>query len=56
MPFRWQEPFGIVGIEALKFGARVIAWDSGGIKEWHRGPLPDWGDIAAMSELLKDSF
>ncbi len=52
MPSRWQEPFGIVGLEALSLGVPVVAWDSGGIAEWHPGPLAPWGDVAALAELL----
>src|SRR4029453_16478997 len=43
-PSRWQEPFGIVGIEALSFGVPVVAWESGAGPEWHPGPgLGPWG-------------
>jgi len=52
-PSRWQEPFGIVGIEALSFGVPVVAWESGGIGEWHPGPgLVRWGDSAALARAL----
>ena len=37
MPSRWQEPFGLVGLEALTLGTPVVAWDSGGVCEWHPG-------------------
>ena len=37
MPSRWQEPFGIGGLEALTLGTPVAAWDSGGVREWHPG-------------------
>ena len=30
LPSRWQEPFGLVGLEALSFGVPVVAWESGG--------------------------
>ena len=43
MPSRWQEPFGIAGLEALSFGVPVVAWDSGGMSEWHAGPLRPLG-------------
>lgn len=33
-PSRWQEPFGILGVEALSCGAPVIAIARGGMKEW----------------------
>lgn len=34
MPSRWQEPFGIVGIEALALGRPVLAYDVGGVRDW----------------------
>ena len=53
MPSRWQEPFGIAGIEAMSFGVPVVAWESGGIGEWHPGPgLVRWGDVAGMARAL----
>jgi glycosyltransferase involved in cell wall biosynthesis len=33
LPSRWQEPFGIVGIEALSLGTPVAAWESGAVAE-----------------------
>jgi glycosyltransferase involved in cell wall biosynthesis len=52
-PSRWQEPFGIVGIEALSFGVPVVAWESGGVGEWHPGPgLVRWGDTPALARAL----
>ncbi len=53
LPSRWQEPFGIVGIEALSFGVPVVAWESGGVGEWHPGPgLVRWGDTSALARAL----
>jgi glycosyltransferase involved in cell wall biosynthesis len=53
LPSRWQEPFGIVGIEALSFGVPVVAWESGGVGEWHPGPgLVRWGDTGALARAL----
>jgi len=52
MPCRWQEPFGIVGLEALSMGVPVAAWDSGGIRDWHPGVgagLAPWGDVEALA-------
>jgi len=54
MPARWQEPFGMVGLEALAAGVPVIAADVGGTREWSdvgclRVPA---GDIAAMAEAV----
>lgn len=54
MPSRWQEPFGIVGPEALSMGIPVAAWHSGGVAEWHPGGelLVPWGDVAALGRAL----
>ncbi len=50
MPSRWQEPFGIVGLEALALGVPVAAFDSGGVAEWHPGPgLVAWGDSDGLA-------
>jgi len=54
MPSRWQEPFGIAGLEALTLGTPVVAWDSGGIREWHPGPgLVRWGDVEGLAAALR---
>ncbi|MBI3931967.1 MAG: glycosyltransferase [Acidobacteria bacterium] len=54
MPPRWQEPFGIVGLEALTLGRPVLAWESGGIAEWHPGgpTLAAWGDEAGLARAV----
>ena len=33
-PSRWQEPFGITGVEALSMGTPVIAKPTGGMADW----------------------
>lgn len=44
----------MVGIEALSFGVPVVAWESGGVEEWHPGPgLVRWGDVGALARALK---
>jgi glycosyltransferase involved in cell wall biosynthesis len=55
LPSRWQEPFGIVGLEALHFGVPVAAWESGGVAEWHPGAglLVPWGDEDALADALR---
>jgi glycosyltransferase involved in cell wall biosynthesis len=53
MPSRWQEPFGIVGPEALSLGAPVVAWDSGGVTEWYRGEHVAWGDVDGLARALR---
>jgi glycosyltransferase involved in cell wall biosynthesis len=58
----WPEPFGAVGLEAMRYGLPVVAFDAGGIKEWlidgHNGRLVPWMDRAAFAgrieELLRD--
>jgi glycosyltransferase involved in cell wall biosynthesis len=58
----WPEPFGAVGLEAMRFGLPVVAFDAGGIKEWltngHNGFLVPWMNRAAfaagLEELLRD--
>lgn len=56
MPSRWQEPFGIVGLEALALGTPVVAWESGGVKEWHPGEgLVAWGDLEGLARELRSA-
>jgi len=55
MPSRWQEPYGIVGVEALTMGTPVAAWESGGVSEWHPGPLAPWGDVDALATRLREA-
>lgn len=62
VPSVWQEPFGMIGIEAMRHGRPVVAYASGGIPEWMRdgehGRLVPTGDIlalrSALADLLKD--
>ena len=56
MPSRWQEPFGIVGLEALTLGTPVAAWDSGGVREWHPGGelLAPWGEVDRLAGALRN--
>lgn len=58
----WPEPFGAVGLEALRGGVPVVAFDAGGIREWlidgQNGLLIPWMDrdryAAAIDTLLRD--
>jgi glycosyltransferase involved in cell wall biosynthesis len=58
LPSRWQEPFGIVGLEALSAGVPVAAWASGGVAEWHPGGpgLAAWGDGDGLADGLRAVF
>ena len=53
-PSFWQEPFGMLGIEALAQGTPVIAAPSGGMEDWVDagciGVNP--GDVPAFSEAI----
>jgi glycosyltransferase involved in cell wall biosynthesis len=55
MPSRWQEPFGLAGLEALTLGTPVAAWRSGGVPEWHPGgaSLVAWGDVEGLAAALR---
>jgi glycosyltransferase involved in cell wall biosynthesis len=55
LPSRWQEPFGIVGLESLAMGTPVAAWRSGGVEEWHPGgeTLAEWGDVAGLARAIR---
>jgi glycosyltransferase involved in cell wall biosynthesis len=58
----WPEPFGAVGLEAMRYGLPVVAFDAGGIREWlldgWNGFLVPWMDrnryAGAIDELLRD--
>ncbi len=53
LPFRWQEPFGLVGIEALANGAALAGFDIGGVGEYlidnQTGFLVKHGDVDALA-------
>jgi len=56
VPSRWQEPFGLVGIEALAHGCPVVGFDVGGIGEWLHdgvnGVLVKPGDIRGLAGAI----
>jgi glycosyltransferase involved in cell wall biosynthesis len=54
VPSRWQEPFGIAGLEARSLGVPVVAWTSGGVAEWCEPQfLVPWGDIDGLAVALR---
>lgn len=54
-PARWQEPFGILGLEALAQGTPVIVAEAGGTGDWSsRGCLRvPQGDTSAMADAIR---
>jgi len=56
VPSRWQEPFGLVGVEAFARKLPVIGFDIGGISEWlhnnENGYLIEPGNINKMAEAI----
>lgn len=54
MPSAWEEPFGIVGAEALAEGTPVILMASGGTAEWATAGCVtvDRGDVVAMAAAI----
>jgi len=54
-PSRWQEPFGILGLEALAVGTPVIAMVRGGMTDWADTgtcQVPP-GDVDAMAAAIQ---
>jgi len=55
-PGRWQEPFGILGLEVLASGVPVIVAASGGTAEWSGAGclvVPP-GDVTAMAGAVRE--
>lgn len=58
----WPEPFATIGMEAMRYGIPVVAFDAGGIKDWlidgQNGFLVPWMDrdeyAARLEQILKD--
>jgi glycosyltransferase involved in cell wall biosynthesis len=57
LPWRWQEPFGLVGPEALAHGVPIIGFDVGAIREYledgRTGLLVPPGDVAAFARAVE---
>lgn len=63
VPSVWPEPFGAVGLEAMRNSLPVVAFDSGGIRDWlehgKTGFMVPWMDhcqfAARLEQLLLDT-
>jgi glycosyltransferase involved in cell wall biosynthesis len=57
VPSLWDEPFGMVAIEAMMRGTTVVASNGGGLREIVHpnmtGLLVPPGDVAALAEALR---
>lgn len=53
----WPEPFGATGLEAMRCGLPVVAFDAGGIREWlldgRNGYLIPWMDRTAFASAIE---
>ena len=56
LPWRWQEPFGLVGPEALAHGVPIVGVDVGAVREYledgRTGLLVPPGDTSALAKAL----
>jgi glycosyltransferase involved in cell wall biosynthesis len=58
-PIRWQEPFGLVVLEAMAHGVPVVAFDLGGVREHLTGAcgaLVPEKDIKCAAQRLTDFY
>ena len=59
-PIRWQEPFGLVGLEAMAHGIPTVAFDRGGVREWLTDTqnglaVPENGDLERAFTRLAEN-
>ena len=56
LPWRWQEPFGLVGPEALAHGVSLVGFDVGAVREYligeQTGVLVPPGDTDALAKAV----
>ena len=56
LPWRWQEPFGLVGPEALAHGVPLVGFDVGAAREYlvdgETGLLVPPGDTVALAQAI----
>ena len=57
VPARWPEPFGMIGLEAMRHGRPIVAFAVGGIPDWlqdgENGILVPERDVEAFAAALK---
>ena len=53
-PSRWQEPFGILGLQALSAGTPVIVFPSGGTADWSSVGCISVTSIAQMAAAIAE--
>ena len=57
LPWRWQEPFGLVGPESLAHGVPIVGFDVGAVREYledgRTGLLVPSGDVAAFARAVE---
>ena len=53
----WPEPIATIGLEVMRYGLPVVAFDAGGIKDWlthgYNGFLVPWMDTVAYARSLE---
>jgi glycosyltransferase involved in cell wall biosynthesis len=56
VPSVWPEPIATIGLEVMRYGLPVVAFDAGGIRDWLRdgenGYLVPWMDERAFADRL----
>ena len=54
----WPEPIATIGLEVMRYGLPVVAFDAGGIKDWlidgYNGFMVPWMDRRQYAERLKE--
>jgi glycosyltransferase involved in cell wall biosynthesis len=56
VPSRWPEPFGMIGLEAMRCGRPVVAFDVGGVSDWLldgvTGIIAPEQDVQALADAI----